>query len=82
MSPQEIEGQINKICWGGRFSFIKDGLNNPHTIIIKSLNLKDRNFVDFVYKEAFEEAKDKGIFTRFELRDELKRKLLWSEEDD
>lgn len=79
MSPEEIEGQINKICWGGKFAFVKDIFKNPHTIIIKSLSLKDRNFVEFIYKEAFNKAKDEGILTRFELQDELKRKGLWTD---
>ena len=82
VSPEEIERHINKICWGGRFAFVEDEQGETITIIIKSLSLKDRNFVDFIYEKALEEARDSGVSTRLEIRNELKVKQIWTEDDE
>ena len=82
MSPEEVERHINEICWGRKFAFIENEEGEIITIIIKSLSLKDRNFVDFIYKEAIKEARDSGVSTRLEIRNDLKLKELWSEKDD
>ncbi len=82
MSPDEIERHINKICWGGQFAFVKNEDGESLTIIIKSLSLKDKNFVDFVYEEYLKEAEAEGVPTKLELHHELKLKGLWSENED
>jgi len=81
MSPDEIEGHINKICWGGRFAFVKDSCGEILTIIIKSLGLKDKNFVEFIYEESFKEAVAEGVSTKFDLQHDLKLKGMWDLND-
>jgi len=77
-----IENDINRICWGGRFVRIMRHDGSPITLIIKSLSVRDRNFVDFIYEQAFKEAREEGVLTKFELGHELKMKGLWDLGDD
>jgi hypothetical protein len=82
MSPEDIERHINKICWSGRFAFVENQEGESITIIIKSLSLKDRNFVDFIYEQALQEARDSGVSSRLEIANDLKMKQIWTELDD
>lgn len=79
---ESIEGDINQICWGGKFISVERMDGAPITLIIKALSIRDRNFVDFIYSQAFKMAREEGVLTKFELRNELKVKGLWDIGDD
>jgi len=82
MSPEEIEKAVGKIAWGGRFIEAKDSEGIKRVLIIKSLSIRQRNFVDFIYDDALNEARREGIFTKFELYAKYKTKGLWTAQDD
>jgi len=82
MSPEEIERAIAKIAWGGRFIQAKTIDKNIVPVIIKSLTIRERNFIEFVYESAFEEAREAGVLPKFELYNLYKKRGLWTTEDE
>lgn len=82
MSPEEIEKAICKIAWGGRFIEARDSQGNKHVLIIKSLSNRQRNFVNFIYDDAINEARRHGILTKFDLYAKYKSKGIWTADDD
>lgn len=82
MSPEEIERAIAKIAWGGRFIEARDCEDTKHVLIIKPLSIRQRNFVEFVYDDALNEARRAGIFTKFDLYAQYKAKGIWTSADD
>jgi hypothetical protein len=68
--------------WGGQYGFVKDENREESLVIIKSPSLKDRNFIDFIYEDAREKAKEAGLLSEVELRARLKERFLWDESND
>jgi hypothetical protein len=82
MSPEEIEKAVCKIAWGGRFIEARDSEGVKHILIIKSLSTRQRNFVNFIYDDALNEARRDGVMTKFDLYAKYKAKGLWTAQDD
>lgn len=82
MSPEEIEKAINKIAWGGRFIEARDCSGNRRPLIIKSLSIRERNFVEFIYESALQEALEAGALSKFDLYVIYKRRGVWTAQDD
>lgn len=82
MSPEEIEKAIGEIAWGGRFIEAKDSDGTKHVLIIRALNTRQRNFVNFIYDDALSEARREGVLTKFDLYTKYKEKGLWTPQDE
>lgn len=82
MLPIDLDKTLDRIAWGKRFIKVKDGSGNRRVIILKSLDLRDRNFINFVYEEYLTEAIDSGVLTETELRRELEIRGMWTQEDE
>jgi len=82
MSPEEIERAISKIAWGGRYIEAKDYYGQKKFLIVKSLTVRQRNFIDFVYDSALKDARDAGIMSKFDLYKKYKDVGAWTQEDD
>ena len=82
MSPEEIEKANGKIAWGGRFIQAKDSSGTKHVLVIKSLSIRQRNFVNFIYDDALSEARSNGVMTKFDLYNKYKAKGIWTPLDD
>lgn len=82
MSPEEIEQAIHKIAWGGRFIEAKDSEGTNRVLVIKSLSVRQRNFVNFIYDGALAEARREGVSTKFELYAQYKSSGVWTAKDD
>lgn len=81
MTLEEIEKQINRISWGNRYIKVtEDG--REHLILVKSLSLRFRNWIDFIYDTAYEKAKTLGILTEKEMMEELSKNKTWTATDD
>lgn len=82
MSPEEIEKQINRIAWGAKYISAKNQYDEDITVILRSLSLQDKNFIDFIFNKAKDSARELGIYSKLELINELKRRDIWTEKDD
>jgi hypothetical protein len=77
-----LEKNLDRIAWGKRFVKVKDGQGNQRFLILKSLDLRDRNFINFIYEEALNDAVDRGVLTDTELKRELEIRSLWTQADE
>jgi hypothetical protein len=77
MLPHELEKVLDRIAWGKRFVRINDGSGNQRLLMLKSLDLRDRNFIAFIYDEMLKEALDSGVLSDSELKKELELRYLW-----
>ncbi len=82
MSPEEIDKHINKIAWGARYLIVKNGYDRDVVIILKTLSLQDRNFLDFIFEKAKQDGKNLGVFTKIELINEYQRRQIWTDKDE
>jgi hypothetical protein len=82
MSPEEIERAISKIAWGGRYIEVRDYYGRKRFLIVKSLTVRQRNFIDFVYDSALKEAREAGVMPKFDLYTKYKEAGAWTQEDD
>jgi len=73
---------IDSIMWGAHFYLALRGSGESALLILKPLSLKDKNFVEFVYKQALDEAHSLDIMSEFEFRNRLKSKGMWDETQD
>lgn len=82
MSPEEIEQAISKIAWGARYIEAKDYYGRKRFLIVKSLTVRQRNFIDFVYDSSLTEAREAGVMSKFDLYKKYKDVGAWTQEDD
>lgn len=81
-SEVSIEKDVQKICFGGTFARVEDGLGTPQIVILRAPSLKDKVFIDFLYDEAIRDAKSRGLISEIELRLAYNRKGIWTQEQD
>jgi hypothetical protein len=65
----DIEPIIQKILWGKSLSRVKDGEENEHTFILRSLTIKEANYVQFVYDKEYDDAILNGILGQKDLEE-------------
>jgi hypothetical protein len=82
MSPEEIERAISKIAWGGRYIEVMDYYGHKRFLIVKSLTVRQKNFIDFVYDSAMKEARESGVMSKFDLYRKYKDAGAWTQDDD
>lgn len=82
MLPIDLEKTLDRIAWGKRFIKVRDGAGIQRLIILKSLDLRDRNFINFIYEEYLNEAIESGILTDTELKRELEVRSIWTQADE
>lgn len=78
----DIEDRIAEITWDGTYSSVLNGCGEEIIVIFKSLSLKQKNFVSFIYEKAKNDAISKGVITRFEMKTLLKERQIWTPHDD
>lgn len=77
-----MEEKINALMWGAHYASVLDGKGQEVLLILRTPSLKDRNFINFIYKKSSKEARALGILNEFELRANLKSRGIWSELND
>lgn len=82
MTLEEIEKQINRISWGNRYIKVTEQNEREHLILVKSLSLRFRNWIDFIHDTAYQKAKELGILTEKEMLTELSNNKTWTAADD
>jgi len=81
VTVEKIDKYIDRISWGGRFANVQRCDGSTELVVLKPPSIKNRNFIEYIYNNALIEAKGRGVITRFELQNKLKRMLLWDEKD-
>lgn len=77
MLPQELDKALDRVTWGKRFVRVIDGNGNEKVLILKSLELRDKNWINFIYTDALAKALDNGVLSEKELEKELELRELW-----
>lgn len=78
----ELVALLDRIMWGRRYATVHDGNGKPHTCIVKDLELQDRVWIDFIYKQALAEGKSKGLLSSGELAVFLEKSGVWTKKDE
>lgn len=77
MDKRDIERAIDKILWGKSIVFI-----DPDHYILRSLTIKETNYVDYLYDRELRRGIDAGIPTEDEVKTINMKMGLWSPEQD
>lgn len=64
---ENLDSQLNCILWGRRYISVDDAKGKSYILIAKDLELKDRVWIDFIYKQALADGKTKRLMTHSEL---------------
>jgi hypothetical protein len=77
MFPHEVDRYIDKIGWGKKFVRVKNGKGQDVYLILKNPDLKDRNWINFVYEDSLRMALEAGVLSEKELAQELELRGIW-----
>jgi hypothetical protein len=77
----ELSTLLNNILWGRRYISVKDGNGKPHTLVAKELELEDKIWIDFIYKQALTNGKEQKLMPSSELAGFLEDCGVWTKKD-
>lgn len=77
----ELTAVLNNILWGRRYISVKDGKKNPHTLIIKDLELEDKIWIEFIHKQALSSGRAQKLMPSSELAILLENCGVWTKKD-
>lgn len=77
----ELSALLNNILWGRRYISVKDGNEKSHTLIVKDLELQDKIWIDFIYKQALASGKAQKLIPSAELAIFLEDSGVWTKAD-
>lgn len=78
----DITKSIEKILWGKSFAEVKDSQDSEHVFILRSLNIKESNFCNYIYDREYKTSLDLGVLTNDELVQMYIDSDVWSEDGD
>jgi len=78
---KELSTLLNNILWGRRYISVKDGNEKPHILIAKELELEDKIWIEFIYKQALTSGEAKGLIPSSELAVFLENCGVWTKRD-
>lgn len=77
MFPHEIDKHIDKIGWGKKYVRVKNKRLEDVYLIIKTPDLRDRNWINFIYDDSIKQAVQAGVLTEDEFKKELELRGIW-----
>ncbi len=77
----ELSALLNNILWGRRYISVKDSNEKSHTLIAKDLELQDKIWIDFIYKQALASGKAQRLIPSAELAVFLEDSGVWTKVD-
>lgn len=77
----ELSALLNSILWGKRYINVKDGNKRNHILIAKELELQDKVWIDFIYKQALTDGETNGLMPSSELAVFLDNCGVWTKKD-
>ena len=78
----DIETLVQNIVWGGVFTKVLDAFGKAHCLILRTPTLQDKQFIEFLYVDAINEAQAQGCLTGIELTKDLQRKGVWTHNEE
>ena len=82
MTSAEIEEKIQSILWGKALADIEDESGKTHHVIIRALNSKENNIVNYLYNKEMTDCKKSGICTDEELTKIYQKNDTWTQEEE
>ena len=77
----ELSALLNNILWGRRYISVEDANEKTHTLIAKDLELQDKIWIDFIYKQALASGKAQKLIPSSELAVFLDNCGVWTKKD-
>lgn len=77
----ELSALLNSILWGRRYINVEDSNEKTKLLIAKELELQDKIWIDFIYKQALANGKDKKLLPEAELAVFLDKCGVWTKKD-
>ena len=77
MFPHEIDKNIDKIGWGKKYVRVKNKAGDDVYLIIKTPDLRDRNWINFIYDDSIKQARVAGVLTEDDFKKELELRGIW-----
>ena len=77
----ELSALLNNILWGKRYIKVKDGNDKTKILIAKELELQDKIWIDFIYKQALADGETQGLMPSSELAVFLDNCGVWTKKD-
>lgn len=78
MFPHEVDKHIDKIGWGKKYVRVKNKRLEDVYLIIKTPDLRDRNWINFIYDDSIKQAREAGVISEDELKKELELRGIWT----
>ena len=82
MTSAEIEEKIQSILWGKALADIEDETGKTHHVIIRALNSKENNIVNYLYNKEMTDCLKSGICTEEELIKIYQKNGTWTHKED
>jgi len=67
MEQKELERCVGQILWGKSVVEVLDGYCNPHIFILRSLSIKEINYLEYIYNKELHKGISAGLPTHDEL---------------
>jgi len=79
-----IHEKIHQLLWDRRYVRIPDDICVPEIeyVLIKDMNIEDRNLYSFVRSKELELARKQGVQTEVEILAEARKAGLWTDQDE
>ena len=78
----DLEGIVNKLLWGKSLCSVLDSTETPHQFILRSLTIKESNYIQYLHQNELENAIQEGVIKQKDLEDLYEAADVWSEIDE
>lgn len=79
---QNLSEKISQILWAKSFVDVFDYNNHEHTFVLRSLSIKENNYLNFIYEKELRHAQSLGILTQDQLRRLFRAQEVWGEKEE
>lgn len=79
---ENLAKKITQILWGKSFAVVSDENDNQDTVILRSLSIRENNYLNFIYDTEFQNALSVGILTQDQLRTLFRSQGVWGDEEE
>lgn len=81
VETQKIQENIQQILWGKSFADVVDYIGEEHTFILRSLTIKESNFLNFLYNRELKNAQREGVLSYDQLKLLFQSQGIWGPEE-
>jgi len=77
-----IPDTIDKILWGKSIVEINTDGDLPLVFILRSLSIREVNYIDFIYKRELRISKQSGLISRADMEELFRANGIWTQQDE